>query len=53
MTKRGPFKITPVSTKSVGITASRPDDAAVRGSDGMRALVRAGTTKHARRANAE
>jgi hypothetical protein len=45
MTKRGIFKIMPVSTKSVGIKATRPDSEAVRGSSAMRDLVRTGSTK--------
>ncbi|HMJ35733.1 MAG TPA: hypothetical protein VK501_17650 [Baekduia sp.] len=45
MTRRGLFKIAPVSTKSVGITAARPDPQAVLGSAAMRDLVRVGSTK--------
>jgi hypothetical protein len=45
MTNRGLFKAAPVSTKSVGITATRPDSKAVRGSKAMKDLVRAGSTK--------
>ena len=50
MTKRGFFKIAPVSTKSVGITATRPDRNQVLGSDTMRDLVREGSTKSAAKA---
>jgi hypothetical protein len=45
MTNRGIFKATPVSTKSVGIRAGRPDSKAVRDSDAMKQLVRTGSAK--------
>jgi hypothetical protein len=45
MTKRGLFKVTPVSTKSVGVTPTRPDPDSLRGSDVLREQVRAGLAK--------
>lgn len=52
MTNRGIFKATPVSTKSVGIRAARPDSKAVRGSEAMKQLVRSGSTKPSRKSAA-
>jgi hypothetical protein len=52
MTNRGLFKTAPVSTKSVGITAARPDSKAVRGSQAMKNLVRTGSIKSHVRTNA-
>jgi hypothetical protein len=51
MTKRGIFKITPVSTKTLGITATRPDPTAVRGFQAMRELVLAGSVKSSKPLN--
>lgn len=45
MVGRGIFKVTAVSTRSVGIRAARPDRDAARGHSVMRELVRIGSTK--------
>ncbi|HMJ02769.1 MAG TPA: hypothetical protein VK506_07500 [Conexibacter sp.] len=45
MANRGIFKVTPVSTKGVGIVAKRPDARAIRGDAAMRRLARVGAAK--------
>ncbi|HEX8082922.1 MAG TPA: hypothetical protein VF529_01450 [Solirubrobacteraceae bacterium] len=47
MAKRGIFKVTPVSTKSVGVTPTRP--AVVKGDAALRKAARAGVTRSAAR----